>query len=1521
MEERIHIGVTLDPSTGQAHALGVKEGEEFARGVSQGAASVGLSAERRSAATREVAALTGSSAQFAGPSQLAIAEKRAAAAILQLAERSSSIDDEERKRLRVLRGDIEAMARDEAATLNLAKAKDQAARAIQANAEKTSRRQEIFEEKGSSLAQQRLASEERAARTSLASAQSERRRQELQDTRTSAGRRFALELGGSSLYEKEAGRLQGSPFASELKKGFFGTKDPGEQLSFGGSIGQVGRFTALYGGAYGLLYQLQNAFSAAASEAINFTNAVEDLNLASGRTGKANEELAASLGNIAAAGGLAPSAGVSAGAQAIGLYGVAQGTAEEQKTAAITSVSVATRIAAVGDTELGKTQQDLAGLARSLNLSLERLPGLEDELTYVARNIGRPVSELLPAVASVGTLGAGAGFSAEELFAAIGRVTSTTGQSASGASSSLRQVLSRADDPNFLRKIQEQFGIDTTGSSLRDVFADFAATQPDAKDLNKFSLLFGRGASQQVAQILGGNFGEIQQLAAGAQQAAGTGTGQDVFEQVKQGFGYQLKELGQQILNLGKDLANTGIVDFLGLLVKAALEMVKALDAVVQLFNTLPRPLRSVAFGIIELALAAKVFGAVKPLITASTGAIKSAVIGRVGAEAIAESGARSGALRSGIASAFTTPLSLTRRTGSRAEERAITDILRGYGAGTGTRGIQGPGFITAGAAKIGDLPGVNRLQGLGPGAGLTAAGAGAVAGAIGVAAIIAVGVVKNLVEQDAVRQAIEEGAAAIASAQDAEGAQAGVEAARAAEKRAKGLTETGFNIQTLTGQSAVNALNIGGAKDLQREAAAQVAYGDELKRRFEEAEAAATAANPVNAFTDFTNIETLSASLDDLEKSGYNATERMQAMNQAFEEMTRSATTATTAIKGTISPGEGQLFGVQSGAAANSGVAQALQYARDKFDASRGPFGVGGDNAYKTAAEQLSGVDSTRVQDLVQGVVTSQVATLPKNEAGGTDISPEAAKQIEAAALAVAQTALPEDLPADVRKVLNVSIVAGIRRQIEALATGAEGVPSIASELTKALEGYAGNAQVAGLNAGSAAQGQRAALAEVDQAIALSKEALSSLTGEEAQEGALHIRNAELQRGALLTQVVQAEAAEARLLTEAAQSRLATDDLVGRDALAVQTAADALAAAQTQTDKGLITQAETALNNARAAQAKNLLEQSSSARLASIDPRNQQALTAAAITNARALLRTLTRGSTQYNQTVQQLNDLRNQQRQAAIQLTNSQASAGVAGNDSALDNGAVAIANAQRVLAGTLRGTQAYYDALADLRDTQRQLAQAELAYAADLDRLNSDLTDPVAQANNDLRAAQRQLAADQASGQGVDVIAADQVAVRNAENAAEQAAFQQRFDDARTADQLGRSSHQAYLSYLQNEHDRLSAIANRTRQQQEQLDQVDAALMAANEQLSGMWNIGDIKVPTPYEVRRYVAAQAAVTSGGSGTAVLGATWTPGGGQVINNNTVYIDGTDIAAVEAALRRIIGGSAVSTATSTGRKN
>jgi len=140
-------------------------------------------------------------------------------------------------------------------------------------------------------------------------------------------------------------------------------------------------------------------------------------------------------------------------------------------------------------------------------------------------------------------------------------------------------------------------------------------------------------------------------------------------------------------------------------------------------------------------------------------------------------------------------------------------------------------------------------------------------------------------------------------------------------------------------------------------------------------------------------------------------------------------------------------------------------------------------------------------------------------------------------------------------------------------------------------------------------------------------------------------------------------------------------------------------------------------------------------------------------------------------------------------------------------------------------------------------------------------------------------------------------DRLALKQAQSSAEKTAFDQKFSDESTNYNLQRISLSAYLSYLNAQHNYLTAVHSKTRQQVDELNQVDQALKGLADSLQGQFNLGQIKVPTAYEAR-------AIAAGGLTT----------------NVQITINGTDIPAVKAILTQYLGQGVMSTAGSSARK-
>jgi hypothetical protein len=235
--------------------------------------------------------------------------------------------------------------------------------------------------------------------------------------------------------------------------------------------------------------------------------------------------------------------------------------------------------------------------------------------------------------------------------------------------------------------------------------------------------------------------------------------------------------------------------------------------------------------------------------------------------------------------------------------------------------------------------------------------------------------------------------------------------------------------------------------------------------------------------------------------------------------------------------------------------------------------------------------------------------------------------------------------------------------------------------------------------------------------------------------------------------------------------------------------------------------------------------------------------------------------------------------------------------------------LVTARAELSVATKGTEEYFQALAGLYSAQYEMAEAVRAYASTKDQLTGDFTDPLEQARDAVRAARRKVRDDKRMGAGKDVLAEGRLSVEQAEAAMQQTAFDQRLSDMQTAEKLGQISYQTYIRYLQNEHDRLDKIKDKTRQQQDQLNTIDLALQEANNAMDAQFNFGDINTRgLVYQARRYAAEQRAnLEAKGGGVAGSHGDLAARAGGLQQEVRIYIDGADTAKVKKVVEDVLG--------------
>jgi hypothetical protein len=254
----------------------------------------------------------------------------------------------------------------------------------------------------------------------------------------------------------------------------------------------------------------------------------------------------------------------------------------------------------------------------------------------------------------------------------------------------------------------------------------------------------------------------------------------------------------------------------------------------------------------------------------------------------------------------------------------------------------------------------------------------------------------------------------------------------------------------------------------------------------------------------------------------------------------------------------------------------------------------------------------------------------------------------------------------------------------------------------------------------------------------------------------------------------------------------------------------------------------------------------------AAVDPRDTVGQADAAVTDAKDALTNLLPGTAAYAAAQRAYKNAVIADAQAKTDLANAARDASVFPGD-ALGAARAALDDAAANLKNDKPGTLKYYTDLKGLRAAQVAYVQAIEAQETTVEALNTDQTNPLQQAQNQVDAAKRKLADDKRLGAPASVIQQDQLSLTNAQNNEQKTAFQQQLSDAQTNLQLHRISGAAYLQYLNEVRKNVLATGLKTRQQVDELNQVDQAILSANQQLQGQFNLGDIKVPTVFQERQ--------------------------------------------------------------------
>jgi hypothetical protein len=1305
-------------------------------------------------------------------------------------------------------------------------------------------------------------------------------------------------------------------FFADLRQGFRGRRE----LPYGEQIGQVAKFSLLYGTAYQAIYALGQGMRTAVDEAVKYNAALVDLAIATNSSKESVSGLASGLSRIATGYGLSPSAGIEVGTRAVGIFDLNSAAPNVRDYETRSFTRAVSQLQFVTGRDVEQITEDVGSIAQAFGLAASQASQVQDLDAFFSRRFGSALGGTLESVAQIGSIASDAGFTIEEVSALASKLQSRTGQTPQAVAGLLSQFLGRSGDPALQGKLA-QLGVNTA-QPFKDQIAELSQAELSQSQRLFIENAFGRGRSGQAASIITQDFGEIQAAAQEAQTGA-VGLGAKQLGERMNTVAGQAAKLSGDLRSLSVAFGQSGILDILLVAAKALDSFVVGLTNILDVWNLLPRAIKDAIIGLGALAAATK--------FAAGTETVKNAS---------ASAGGFLNFLRSGGAAAA-------------AAAPAAAGVSPGQLAlfsAKSVGGASGVGGLVAGASAASKA-----LTGMS----LTALGTTVGVAALGLAAAEFYSQWKenNTILADA-RASLASNLAGATTSTDL------LTAASSLREQAK-IADTGQGF-------ILNAGTLGGAErsadKLVGTLRAFADFAEEAGKAKKAEEDLGAALQKTTVFGDAATItnDDIGKGLQTLTQEGVGATRQFNLLSKALRESGAAAAVYNPEAAA-------QQFTLDIGAAAGllSGEREplvtgettgltTLQPIRGEVAPLTGSKLVGGKGYLPSVDVDVTGEQAATAvleglpqpEDIQKKFLEKFGEKLPSGKGVRKFIANDLLANVDFGGVEGVD-------PGEYKKAVVDRLISGLQdffnktdpnrlltnQELTQFVNGAGDNPG------RRAQGDASLARLEELGYGPGSEKYQAQANRVAANLRAQTERAQTGKGPQALRDAIRIADDRIIQGAIsrlegIRAFKEAEAKGDKAIAAIRKlfGQRELNQVVGKGGRLKTTNLSIIEDVISRATTAQINVVRDAIREAIAAVRVKI--QADRAVVAAVDAfdgrlgriikgidEGYAAAKAALETHKKRLSRLFARlglideaignigiGSEYYGDAGSAADSGGPTDTAAQIAAAKAIAEAARRGGD--ILQAQAQLQSAKADLAAAEKGTVAYYQALAGVYEAQQALAAAIRAYKVNQFLARNDTTDPVIQARAQLIAARKQLAADQARGAGADLILQDKLDVRTEEANVQAAKFQQWFSDLQTAENLERITHAAYIRHLENRRNRLQAIKHRTRQEQEELDQVEGALKEAQRALSGQFNIGDIKIPTPYEVRRYIeqtsqnAKDAAVQRS---TADLAANASQGGNTTVNRIT--IDGADTAQIERILNRILGGNAIkTTSTATGKR-
>jgi TP901 family phage tail tape measure protein len=412
---------------------------------------------------------------------------------------------------------------------------------------------------------------------------------------------------GAGTYGRSAGAGRAGPeafdqgsFLERLKGGF--EHGRGER-STGFQIGQVFRTSLLYSSAFRALGLVEQTFSKALTEAVNFQQGVTELALATDQSRDSARDLANNLADAANSFGLNGTEGIQAGIKAIGVFRATDASSQTQGAVARTASTSILQQSFLSGKPVQDLTANLAAIVQAFGVGAESIGRITDTTTFFEKQFGIAIGSLSESIPAIASLAQQSGFSVEQTAGLAAAVQSRQAGTPAAASGLLSQILTREGE-GTVQNVYKSLNI--TGQTFADRFRQLADKLPSLSDEQRgqVAAAFGKGRSQSAAIGLLEELDRVFKLAERRANGEGDGLTKQQASLRMNDVGGQLAQLTGAFDGLVKEISQTGLLDALGAVVIGLRELAQSTTQLLRFWNLLPNVIQDVviAMGVLKVA-------------------------------------------------------------------------------------------------------------------------------------------------------------------------------------------------------------------------------------------------------------------------------------------------------------------------------------------------------------------------------------------------------------------------------------------------------------------------------------------------------------------------------------------------------------------------------------------------------------------------------------------------------------------------------------------------------------------------------------------------------------------------------------------------------------------------------------------------------------------------------------------------------------------------------------------------------